>query len=411
MTVPTKVSDAEIFALLDRMYGETGKVPGRNELVEAAHIGGGRASRLLRVWKEGERGGQEQAARGAASHDTDDGAAAEAAEGNGTGARSNGHHRDEPEQVAIALDTRPRPLWVEQHRADAEPEQTEEGAGDEPALSDRDQGELFEADRTEVAAEKPAGPVREPVRQSERGQDPVAAAPDGRHRKSTWLFILGAVVGLIVSVDTSWRFFGEVVGIERVWERVAMFAGVEILLVACAVAMYEGVRSERKSPGPARWLAWALCAVSAYAALTLAGWPVGPARVLLGPVLSVVAFHHALGIELRARTGRRTGAWARLAAELRERLMSRLGLADDGRDAAERTRWRAARRTAKLARASKWTTPFRQARRRRAMRLADVAHQDRMREVMLAELRTLEHADKLDELKQSSPWESVTDPA
>ena len=46
------------------------------------------------------------------------------------------------------------------------------------------------------------------------------------------------------------------------------------------------------------------------------------------------------------------------------------------------------------------------------MRLADVAHQERMREVMLAELRTLKHADKLDELELTSPWgESVTDPA
>ena len=59
---------------------------------------------------------------------------------------------------------------------------------------------------------------------------------------STWFFVLGALVGMIVSVDTSWRFFADRVGVTNVVERVAMFAGIEILLVGCGWAMFEGVR-------------------------------------------------------------------------------------------------------------------------------------------------------------------------
>jgi hypothetical protein len=223
---------------------------------------------------------------------------------------------------------------------------------------------------------------------------------------STWFFVLGALVGMIVSVDTSWRFFADRVGVTNVVERVAMFAGIEILLVGCGWAMFEGVRGPRRAPGPARWLAWALCGASAYAALTLSGWPIGPARVLFGPVLSVVALHFALGIELRASGHQRNGTLARVGRELRERLLSRLGLADDGRDALTRTQARAARRVAHLAYA-KWT-PFRKTRLSRAMRTANVAHDSAQRNRMLAELQAIEHAAALRNLRQVSPWQADT---
>jgi hypothetical protein len=276
--------------------------------------------------------------------------------------------------------------------------QTTNGNGHHPNHNGADRTGPVQPDQSETETEP--GPVQvEADQETERTE----GKPD-RARVSTWLFILGAVVGMAVSVDTSWRFFELRVGITNPWERAAMFAGIEVLLVACGVAMYEGVRGRGRT-GPARWLAWALCGVSAYAALTLAGWPVGPARVILGPVLSVVSFHYALGIELRARRGQRTGTWAKIGREWRERVLSRLGLADDDRTAVERTRLRSARRAARLARASDRTTPFRRARLRRALRLADVAHQARMQDVMLAELRMLEHADALAGLQQTSPWE------
>ncbi len=235
---------------------------------------------------------------------------------------------------------------------------------------------------------KPAGEPRE--------------APQKRF--STWVFLLGAMVGLVVSVDTSWRFFGDKLGVTNIPERIAMFAGMEIVLIACGIAMFEGVRRRGGTPGPARWLAWALCGASAYAALVLSGPFLGAARVIFGPVLSVVALHFALGVELRARGYQRTGTLARIGRELRERFLSRFGLADDERDAMTRTRDRAARRVARLAMAPKWT-PLRRSRLDRAMRKSNIAHDEDVRARMLAELAAIRHARDLRNLKQESPWQ------
>ncbi|CAM4197449.1 hypothetical protein KIPE111705_44665 [Kibdelosporangium persicum] len=222
-------------------------------------------------------------------------------------------------------------------------------------------------------------------------------------RFSTWVFVLGALVGLVVSIDTSWRFFGDKLGVTNIPERIAMFAGMEIVLIACGISMFEGVRRRGGTPGPARWLAWALCGASAYAALVLSGPFLGAARVIFGPVLSVVALHFALGVELRARGYQRSGTLARIGRELRERFLSRFGLADDERDALTRTRDRAARRVARLAMAPKWT-PFRQSRLDRNLRKSNAAHDPEARARMLAELAAIRHAKDLRNLVQESPW-------
>lgn len=252
------------------------------------------------------------------------------------------------------------------------------------------------------------GPAAAPTAVAAAQAPPPHSLPRARSI-STWFFVLGALVGMAVSVDTSWRFFQLRVGVSNVTERVCMFAGIEILLLGCGWAMFEGVRGPRRAPGPARWLAWALCAASGYAALTLSGWPIGPARVLFGPVLSVVALHFALGIELRAAGQQRAGTLARVGREVRERVLSRLGLADDTRPAWERTRARAARRAAHLAHVGGWV-PRRTARLHRALRVADVAHDPRQRQRLLAELRILQHATDLRGLRQSSPWQPDSAP-
>jgi hypothetical protein len=137
-------------------------------------------------------------------------------------------------------------------------------------------------------------------------------------------------------------------------------------------------------------------------AFDLAGPVSGLARVTLGPVLGVVMLHLALGIELRY-TRRRVTTWSRVSRELKERFLSRLGLGDDERDALARTRDRAARRAAHLARAS-WFTPFRKTRLDRALRAANAAHDDRMRSRLMAELAAVQHADELRRLDLASPW-------
>jgi hypothetical protein len=226
-----------------------------------------------------------------------------------------------------------------------------------------------------------------------------------RTRTSTFVFVLGALVGLVVSADTSWRFFRDMLGVSNVPERIAMFAGMEILLIACGISMFEGVRRRGGTPGPARWLAWAICGASAYAAFVLSGPFLGTARVMLGPVLSVVALHYALGVELRSRGHRYNGTLARIGREMRERFLSRFGLADDERDALTRTRDRAARRVARLALAPQWT-PFRQSRLDRNLRRSNAAHDPTARARMLAELTAIRHAGDLRNLTQKSPWKS-----
>lgn len=215
-------------------------------------------------------------------------------------------------------------------------------------------------------------------------------------------FYLVAFMSLAVSVDTSWRFFGDKLGITNIYERAAMFAVVEVALIACGFAMRAGIRSPNGKPGPARLILWALCAASGYMAFDLAGPVSGLARVMLGPVLGVVMLHLALGIEVRHNRHRIT-TWSRVSRELKERFLSRLGLGDDERDALARTRDRAARRAAHLARAS-WFTPFRKTRLDRALRAANAAHDDRMRSRLMAELAAVQHADELRRLDLASPW-------
>jgi hypothetical protein len=214
-------------------------------------------------------------------------------------------------------------------------------------------------------------------------------------------FYLVALMSIGVSVDTSWRFFEQRLGITDVVERVVLFSVMEAALVACGWAMRGGVRRDGR-PGPARLVAWGLTAFAAFAAFSLSGPVAGTARVLLGPVLGLVMLHLALGIEIRAAR-QRTTTWARVGRELRERLLSLLGLGDDHRDALSRTRDRAALRAAKLALAGRWT-PLRKSRLRKALHASNIAHDPAQKDKMLRELGVLQHANKLVETTQPSPW-------
>lgn len=152
------------------------------------------------------------------------------------------------------------------------------------------------------------------------------------------IFYAAAVAGMFVSLNTSWNFFGEKLDVQNLVERGVMFFVLELAQLACGWGMRTSIQrtttSERRgTPGPARWVAWALCGMSAYMAWELSGFWVGVARVMLGPVLSLVMLHLALGIEVRGLTIRKDSTWMRLAHEFRERFLSLFGLGDEGRDA------------------------------------------------------------------------------
>ena len=228
---------------------------------------------------------------------------------------------------------------------------------------------------------------------------PADARPRG-----AGLFYVVAVAATGVSVDTSWRFFGERLHITNLWERGAMFGVVELALIACGWAMRANVRRPDGTPGAARMLAWALCGLAGYMALDLAGPVEGLARVMLGPVLALVTLHLALGIEVRVRRGQSAGMGARVFRELRERLLSRLGLADDSRTALARTRDRATDRAARLATA-RWTIA-RRARMARAVRTSGAALDPAQRARLVTQVAALRHLDDLSNstVERPSPW-------
>lgn len=256
--------------------------------------------------------------------------------------------------------------------------------------------ERAEEDAASTAANQGAETPPVPAADTTVAEQPVSVEPAGAKG-----FYAVALLSIGVSVDTSWRFFEQRLGITDTWERVALFSVMEAALVACGWAMRGGVRQNGR-PGPARLVAWALTAFAAFAALSLSGPVAGTARVLLGPVLGLVMLHLALGIEIRAAR-QRTTTWARIGRELRERILSLLGLGDDQRDALARTRDRAALRASQLAIASRWT-PCRKARLRKALHASHVAHDSVQRDRMLRELSVLQHADKLASTTQPDPW-------
>ncbi|MBB5892625.1 hypothetical protein ACFFS4_16225 [Kutzneria kofuensis] len=230
-----------------------------------------------------------------------------------------------------------------------------------------------------------------------RGEDPTSGAP---------LFYVVACMSTGVSVNTSWRFFGERLHITDVPERVVMFAVLEAAFVACAYGMRANVRQPDGQPGAPRAVAWMLTVLSAYMAIAESDFWEGIARVALGPVLGIVALHLALGVEIRHASPSASTGWAQLVKEMRERVLSRFGLANDDRDAATRTRHRAAVRAARLAAAEGGR--FRQQRLARAVRVAGVAYDQDARERMLAELAALKSLDALTKLTPPSPWEPAT---
>ena len=238
-----------------------------------------------------------------------------------------------------------------------------------------------------------------------RASRPPAPVPRRRHAKRA---VPGARAAYVVSVactgvslDTSWYYFGDRgLHIQPLIVHIALFAVLELALIACGLMMRAGIQLTGH-PGPARTVAWACCGASAYMAWQVSGPLGGTARVALGPLLGLWMLHLALGIEVRARRGKRTGTLARIVGELRERMISRLGLADDNRKAAERTRDRAARRAARLILANGG-----QGRRAaRALRASNAGHDPAARHVLLVELAAIKHAAALATLPLESPWD------
>lgn len=236
-----------------------------------------------------------------------------------------------------------------------------------------------------------------------QGATEATEAPAADKARGTGPFYLVALVGSLISLDTAWRFFDTELHIKDVAERIALSGVAELTLIACGYAMSHAVRRPGGKPGPAQLLAYGMCATATFMAITIGGPVGGTVRALLGPILALVALHLALGIEVKARkVTKRVGTWARVGRELRERLLSRLGLADDSRTALTRTRDRAADRAARLA-AAKWAI-FRTARLSRAVRASNAALDATQRDRVKKQVAALKNLDDLVKHDGDSPW-------
>lgn len=139
-----------------------------------------------------------------------------------------------------------------------------------------------------------------------------------------------------------------------VWERGIVFAAFEVVMLAFAVAS----RENRLRNGRSGWQHTAtlfFAGLMSLMALQVAGSPlVAAVRFGGGPLAALLLFHSLLGLELRHQ-GAQSETLIRAALhEVRERIVSRLGIGRRGADSAQIARTRAADRAVRLATRKRW---------------------------------------------------------
>jgi hypothetical protein len=242
-----------------------------------------------------------------------------------------------------------------------------------------------------------------------RGRRP----PRARRRPPVAVVVaaLAAAACTAYSADTSWRFARDRLGMSDPSERAWMFAAGELALFACALMARQNLRTSG-APGVPGALVWVIATVQIIPAYAESGVIGGTVRAFFGSVLSALLWHLAMGIELRhAKPGANSQSLpAVLAREVRERLLSRLGLAVRGRDAAQLTRDRATARAVALATRLAAADPSSRAARRLEGRLAaavaraEVGSNPAQRARLLGQLAARRGAAELATMHLDSPW-------
>ncbi|THA83156.1 hypothetical protein [Streptomyces sp. A0592] len=226
---------------------------------------------------------------------------------------------------------------------------------------------------------------------------------------------LAAVGCTAYSADTSWRFAAHYLDMGGTAERAAMFAAAEFALFATALLARQNLHGPKQAPGLPGTLTWVITTVQVIPAYAESGLVGGTVRAFVGPVLAAALWHEAMGIELRLRKPEAAShsILAKIGREIRERLLSRLGIAERDRDAAQITRDRATLKAVALATRLAELTPAKRNRwqgRRIARRLsqavaqAAVAIDDRQRQDLLRQLAARRHAVALATIELPSPW-------
>ncbi|MFE6903810.1 hypothetical protein ACFVFJ_44515 [Streptomyces sp. NPDC057717] len=230
---------------------------------------------------------------------------------------------------------------------------------------------------------------------------------------------LAAAVCTAYSADTSWGFARDWLGMDSTTERASMFAAAEIALLACGLMARANkaattTETEAGTPGVAGILMWTITGIQVIPCYAQSGLVGGTVRAAIGPVLAGLLWHLAMGLEIRVvKPGAlSTGLAALVGRELRERLLSRLGLATRNRTAEQITRDRWTARAVDLAATLAhrhdgwdWHTRRLQQRLDRAVGRAQVGANIEQRRALLASLATRLHSSALPTLDLPSPWE------
>lgn len=229
---------------------------------------------------------------------------------------------------------------------------------------------------------------------------------------------LAAAACTAYSADTSWRFAEHELGMTSTAERAAMFAAAELALLATALMARQNLRTQG-APGTPGVLVWVITGVQVIPAYSESGFVGGTVRAVVGPVLAAVLWHLAMGIELRhAKPDAESASLpAVLAREVRERLLSRLGLAVRDRTAEQISRDRATVKAVALAAKLAEMKPGQRSRARVARRLsmavgkAQAGASDEQRQKLLDLLAARRHAASLATIDLPSPWQASPEPA
>ncbi|SHK56731.1 hypothetical protein SAMN05216499_10156 [Actinacidiphila paucisporea] len=217
------------------------------------------------------------------------------------------------------------------------------------------------------------------------------------------------------SADTSWRFAADYLDMAGTAERAAMFGAAELALFATALMARQNLNGPNAAPGVPGLLVWAITSVQVIPAYAESGPVGGTVRAFVGPVMAAMLWHLAMGIELRHRKpdAASRGFGALLVRELRERLLSRLGIAERHRDAAQITRDRATVRAVALAARLAETSPADRGKRRgrritrrlsTAVARASVGDDREQRRKLLGQLAARRNAAALAVIDLPSPW-------
>lgn len=229
---------------------------------------------------------------------------------------------------------------------------------------------------------------------------------------------LVALMATGVSMDTNWMFWGTHLHVYNPVLRAFLFADLEEALMVFAIQARENtLRPDGDGKqGIQGVLVWVMSGLAMLPAWIEAGWMEGTVRALAGPGLAALLWHFALGLEFKIVRPKavRDRALTKIARNLRERLMARLGVTAPDQSALEIRQDRALAEVVRLTLNLETFhgRVFNAARARRlrmrlaeAMRRSGAGEDPRRQAMILRELAVIRHAGQLAEIPIPSPWD------